>query len=181
MPRCSRQSTNRSIKGLSKSNFNDLRQIFDETKRSSQNRSSDKGVAKSSAPTAMAALYYDAKPSVTDGDNIFESKPQMAPGIPLTKYEFERAKLKFDRSSAKGGSAAPAVNTKSSRGGASSKRNSADSSLLEKKSYNEAVQMVEENKKRNVHKVDGGGHYMKTSLNLDDLKVSDDEVSRAWI
>lgn len=127
------------------------------------------------------AMYYDAKPSMTDGDNIFESKPhQGASGSSqAAKYDFERAKLKFDRSTGKGASSSAAASSRSSTKGsaAASKRNSGDCSLLEKKSYNEAVQMFDENLKRNGNKPEGGANYMKTSLNLDGLKVSDDEVS----
>lgn len=137
----------------------------------------------------MAALYYDAKPSVTEGDNIFESKQPMQGGAsggggPPSKYDFERAKLKFDRGT-DGGRGKVASSNGSRLGGgksggsASSKRNSGDCSLLEKKSYNEAVQMFDENLKRGGggNNKEGGANYMKTSLNLDGLKVSDDEVS----
>lgn len=140
----------------------------------------------------MAAMYYDAKPSMIDGDNIFENKPSASGSQEPTKYDFERAKLKFDRSTAgKGGSAAlPPVSSKSGTKGASSKRNSSDCSiLLEKKSYNEAVQMFDENMKRSGcggggsvgNKEMGGANYMKTSMNLDGLKVSDDEVSNGSV
>lgn len=139
----------------------------------------------------MAAMYYDAKPSMTDGDNIFESKHGAGGGPGSqepTKYDFERAKLKFDRSTAgKGGSAIPPppVSSKSGTKGvhsstsSASKRNSGDCSLLlEKKSYNEAVQMFDENMKRSGGGgKEGGANFMKTSMNLDGLKVSDDEVS----
>lgn len=137
--------------------------------------------------SSTAAMYFDAKPSMTDGDNIFESKQQQlggVQGIGSQKYDFERAKLKFDRSiavagcaSGKGASSSSASSRSGNRNGgmASSKRNSGDCSLMEKQNYNEAVQMFDENLKRSNNKE--GANYMKTSLNLDGLKVSDDEVS----
>lgn len=133
-------------------------------------------------------MYYDAKPSMIDSDNLFESKAGGAAAAggsagshEPTKYDFERAKLKFDRSSQlaggkSGGSKGAAGKSSAS---SSSKRNSGDCSLLlEKKSYNEAVQMqmYDENMKRGTNKE--SANYMKTSMNLDGLKVSDDEVSK---
>lgn len=141
-----------------------------------------------------AAMYYDAKPSMIDSDNLFESKAGGGGGAAAggsagshepTKYDFERAKLKFDRSSqlAGGGAAGKSGGSKGAAGkssaSSSSKRNSGDCSLLlEKKSYNEAVQMqmYDENMKRGTNKE--SANYMKTSMNLDGLKVSDDEVSK---
>lgn len=132
---------------------------------------------------SMAAMYYDAKPSMADGDNVFENKQQSqlggsAQGSGSQKYDFERAKLKFDRSTAAAGgasgkgasssSASSRCGTRNGGGMASSKRNSGDCSLIDKQNYNEAVQRS--NNKEGVN-------YMKTSLNLDGLKVSDDEVS----
>lgn len=176
---------------MSKSNFNDLRQIFDDKR--SHTRSSEKHSAaavqqqqlryesrhkQQNNQSSMAAMYYDAKPSMGDGDNIFESKQQ---GSGSQKYDFERAKLKFDRSNggaagcASGKGASSRSGTRNS-GVASSKRNSGDCSLMEKQNYNEAVQMFDENMKRS-HNNKEGVNYMKTSLNLDGLKVSDDEVS----
>lgn len=124
-------------------------------------------------------MYYDAKPSMVDGDNLFENRAGAGGSAPgsqePSKYDFERAKLKFDRGVACSASSKGA----SAKGGpsSSSKRNSGDCSLLlEKKSYNEALQMYDENLKRTGNK-EPGANYMKTSMNLDGLKVSDDEVS----
>lgn len=137
----------------------------------------------------QAAMYYDAKPSLVDGDSLFEGSKGAAGGggggsgsQEPTKYDFERAKLKFDRST--GAAASKGASGSKGHGGGgggskgvTSKRNSEDCSLLmEKKSYNEAVQMFDENLKRGSNK-ESSGNYMKTSMNLDGLKVSDDEVS----
>lgn len=165
------------MKGLTKSNFNDLRQIFDESKRSHTRDKHRHESGRSSHKQNVAAMYYDAKPSMVEGDNLFEIRAGAGGSAPgsqePSKYDFERAKLKFDRGVAVAASSKGA----STKGGASSKRNSGDCSLLlEKKSYNEALQMYDENLKRTGNK-ESGANYMKTSMNLDGLKVSDDEVS----
>ena len=118
-------------------------------------------------------MYYDAKPSTVDADNLFEGKPGGgASGTqePM-KYDFERAKLKFDRSTS--GKDVAGSSKAGTRHSASSKRNSGDCSLFEKKNY-ESVQNYDENLKRTSIK-EPGSNFMKTSMNLDGLKVSDDE------
>lgn len=121
---------------------------------------------------------------MADGDNLFENRPGGSVSgshhHEASKYDFERAKLKFDRGAAAAASSSSKGALAKGGGGvsSSSKRNSGDCSLLlEKKSYNEALQMYDENLKRSSHKEAGSSNYMKTSMNLDGLKVSDDEVS----
>lgn len=125
------------------------------------------------------SMYYDAKPSLVESENIYERKSGSH-----QKFDFEKAKQKFDRSHksmtpSTGGGPKQAKGYHGSSSASSSKRNSnnydMNDSLLasDKLNLNDAIPYFDEN----VNKKGKESVYMKTSLNLDGLKVSDDEVS----
>ncbi|XP_059613909.1 coiled-coil domain-containing protein 102A isoform X2 [Phlebotomus argentipes] len=124
-----------------KPNINDLRQLFDDTKRKSDSRGYFPG---KSQPHSM---YYD--------EGVFEGRQQRS-----NMFDFERAKQKFDKNEKK----------MSGKGGGKKITESCSTELgISKQNFNETVQFFDEN----MRKKDA---YMKTSLNLDGLKVSDDET-----
>lgn len=135
-----------------KPNINDLRQLFDSS-RYEYKRNVNPGQAQS---------YYDAKTSAAD-ENILETK------IGLTRnIDFERAKQKFDKPTSlrlnKIHQVKPTNYTKS--GGYSGGMRTNQSDSVGKK-----------------HASDGSKKdaYMNSSMNLDELKVSDDDVSKKLI
>ncbi|XP_055699816.1 coiled-coil domain-containing protein 102A isoform X4 [Phlebotomus papatasi] len=149
-----------------KPNINDLRQLFDDTKRMN-----DRGIFPSKSQLMEAkgqltpqSLCYDVKGSLGECEGMTEGRQ---------KFDFERAKQKFDKNGkvtgGKGGSSG------GSRSSSLSGKKLTESYNMElgisKQNFNETVQFFDEN----MRKKDG---YMKTSLNLDGLKISDDEVSK---
>ncbi|XP_033236381.1 coiled-coil domain-containing protein 102A isoform X1 [Drosophila pseudoobscura] len=188
-------------------NINDLRQIFDDSQagmRSSHNgsdaavhhaasvkRSShtertllqqqqSSAAASAAAAAAAAAAFYDAKPTHLE-ENIFESKSR--------NLEFERAKQKFDNPH---GSHHHHQRQRSGNGhgrygsaGSSSNCSSANRSNLvlplkcmtNGGTPSSASSKDEMNRQLyEAHEKEQG--YARNSINLDGLKVSDDEVSR---
>lgn len=121
----------------------------------------------------------DARASMVEGENImFEGSKQLQqqqhqqvhqqPGSGSQKFDFEWAKQKFDRSGQhiRGGGGGGA----SSGSGKNSAHSKANASVSSKRISANCESVVGDSNR--------DMYMMKTSLNLDDLKVSDDDVSR---
>lgn len=149
-----------------KPNINDLRQLFDDTKRMN-----DRGIFPSKSQLMEAkgqltpqSLCYDAKGTLGECEGMSEGRQ---------KFDFERAKQKFDKNGkVTGGKGGSSGGSRSSSVSGKKLTESYNMELgISKQNFNETVQFFDEN----MRKKDG---YMKTSLNLDGLKISDDEVSK---
>ncbi|XP_037909207.1 coiled-coil domain-containing protein 102A isoform X2 [Hermetia illucens] len=155
-----------------KPNINDLRQLFDDNRHCFNNaeikRHNDK-------QPNLSQSYFDAKQSHAD-ENIFESKSR--------NIDFERVKQKFDNPHHRERSSSNKFNNNynNSKMSNSSKRSSAsvDGSMLsgaasndmqsQKHSLNETIQFFDEHSRSSKREV-----YSRNSINLDGLKVSEDE------
>lgn len=155
-------STNTKYPPECKPNINDLRQLFDST-RYEFKRNVNPGQAQS---------YYDAKTSAAD-ENILESKIGLSRNI-----DFERAKQKFDKPTSlrlnKIHQVKPTNHQKSNYSGGM-RTNHSDGMGKNGKHATDgnSGQMYESNNSRGSKK----DAYMNSSMNLDELKVSDDDVS----
>lgn len=154
---------------LPKTNINDLKQLFDDnSKRIEKQNMLDCNVSRNN--------YYDAKPSFIDSDNPFDSKQLLNQ---RNMFDFERAKQKFDSQCSR--LKTPQLFHKSSSKSHESKKqrnNHADNHEIpfSKQNFNETVQFFDENVQK--HKRDSSYSKNHNSLNLDGLKVSeDDDVS----
>lgn len=180
-------------------NINDLRQIFDDSQaglRSSHNgsdaamhhaasvkRSShtertllqqqqSSAAASAAAAAAAAAAFFDAKPTHLE-ENIFESKSR--------NLEFERAKQKFDNPHGQHHHHHQRQRSGNGRyGSAGSSASRANLALPLKGTTNGGSSSVsskdELNRQLYEKEQSAGAGYARNSINLDGLKVSDDEV-----
>ncbi|XP_016945123.3 coiled-coil domain-containing protein 102A isoform X1 [Drosophila suzukii] len=180
-------------------NINDLRQIFDDSQaclRSSHNgsdaaahhaasvkRSShtertllqqqqSSAAASAAAAAAAAAAFYDAKPTHLE-ENIFESKSR--------NLEFERAKQKFDNPHGQHHHHHQRQRSGNGRyGSAGSNASRANLALPLKGMTNggssSASSKDELNRQLYEKEQSAGAGYARNSINLDGLKVSDDET-----
>lgn len=117
--------------------------------------------------------YYDAKPSLIDSDNPFESKQMLNQ---RNMFDFDRAKQKFNSQCSRLKTPQlfknSSTNSKQHRSSHSTENHEIPFS---KQNFNETVQFFDENMQK--HKRDSSYNKGK-SLNLDGLKVSeDDDVS----
>ncbi|KAH8297899.1 hypothetical protein KR018_000503 [Drosophila ironensis] len=180
-------------------NINDLRQIFDDSQaglRSSHNgsdaaahhaasvkRSShtertllqqqqSSAAASAAAAAAAAAAFYDAKPTHLE-ENIFESKSR--------NLEFERAKQKFDNPHGQHHHHQRQRSGNGRYGSAGSGASRANLALPLKTMSNGGTSSKDELNRQlyEAHEKEqsAGVGYARNSVNLDGLKVSDDEVS----
>ncbi|GAB0092637.1 coiled-coil domain-containing protein 102A [Sergentomyia squamirostris] len=133
-----------------KPNINDLRQLFDDTKRTNDPRKSQ------DLSKCQQVMYHDAKGSFVDSDVLVDSRSK------ANMFDFERAKQKFDKSGKIQGKGLGSCGSKSTS--VSGKKINDGDFGISKQNFNETVQFFDEN----VRKKDA---YMKTSLNLDGLKV----------
>lgn len=151
-------STNTKYPPECKPNINDLRQLFD----------SSRYEFKRNVNPGQAQSYYDAKTSAAD-ENILESKIGLARNI-----DFERAKQKFDKPTSlrlnKIHQVKPTNYTKSGHSGGGLRNNDGVGKVV-KHSAEGNGQLYESNNSRGSKKE----AYMHTSMNLDELKVSEDE------
>uniref|UniRef100_A0A1B0CCC8 Coiled-coil domain-containing protein 102A n=2 Tax=Lutzomyia longipalpis TaxID=7200 RepID=A0A1B0CCC8_LUTLO len=165
-----RSSTSPKTQSFSyKPNINDLRQLFDDSKRGGIDYRGGfpptKGQVVDSKGQQIPQSMFDAKGSFLDSENSLDGRHNKN-----NMFDFERAKQKFDKS----GKLSSKNSSCGSRNASSSGRKFTESLStdlgISKHNFNETVQFFDEN----LRKKDGS--YMKTSLNLDDLKISDDEV-----
>lgn len=156
----STSTTNSKYPPECKPNINDLRQLFD----------SSRYEFKRNVNPGQAQSYYDAKTSAAD-ENILETKIGLSRNI-----DFERAKQKFDKPTSlrlnKIHQVKPTNYTKSGYSGV--RASDGVGKVVKHSTTDGTAQLYESNNSRGSKK----DAYMNSSMNLDELKVSDDDVSR---
>lgn len=154
-------STNSKYPPECKPNINDLRQLFD----------SSRYEFKRNVNPGQAQSYYDAKTSAAD-ENILESKIGLSRNI-----DFERAKQKFDKPTSLRLNKIHQVKstnyTKTGYSGGMRTNHSDGVGKVVKNPIDGNGPPYESNNSRGSKK----DAYMNSSMNLDELKVSDDDVS----
>ncbi|XP_063699389.1 coiled-coil domain-containing protein 102A isoform X1 [Culicoides brevitarsis] len=153
-----------------KPNIHELKQLFDDTKRShissyaSENPSSQQAPVTKPSQKSHQRTYSDAKPTLIESDlNSFDMRMQSRNNA----FNFERAKQKFDNSSRSNKQPIYSVSQKQA-GSFIPKRNSYLENNYEdvtSPGFNDEAPIA--NSK--------GNYSMTSSINLDGLKVSDDE------
>lgn len=184
-----------------KPNINDLRLMFDSSRYAPQTESSNQKrhfhsqmhssailEASSSSATAKSSSFADAKPSSFD-ENVFEVARFPSSGATSTgatrNMDFDRVKQKFEKPTSlllnvKSTHSKPIVRLgqpNGNNGGSSSKRVSADVALLNGGAGPTTATLLGHDEDGIEGSAGSSGFAMTTSMNLDELKVSDDEVS----
>lgn len=176
-----------------KPNINDLRLMFDSSRYASQSESNQKrnfhsqmhssAILEASATAGKGSSFADAKPSSFD-ENIFEVARLPTASGANRNVDFDRVKQKFEKPTSlnlKTSHTKPIVRLgqPNGNGGGSSKRTSADVDLLgvAQGSTTTTTTTVGQEEDGVDGSAGSSGFAMTTSMNLDELKVSDDEVS----
>lgn len=155
-----------------KPNINDLRQLFDSSRYDFK-----RNFSVVSSPVGMGgcgAAYADAKPSTMD-ENVLESKIGMPRNV-----DFERAKQKFDKPTSLRLNS-KAMHTKQMLGNFLKLGQSNGAAVASKRLVESTHGDLITKPRNDIGVGDNDGkkdkYNMNCSLNLDELKVSDDDVS----
>lgn len=153
-----------------KPNIHELKQLFDDTKRSHiSSYASNIGNSEQKHGKSHQRTYSDAKPTLIDSDlNSFDLRMQSRNNA----FNFERAKQKFD-----GRSGSNSHQKQQAQPIYSVSQKQSNSFIPKRNTYLETnAANTDEGFVTSPYKDDSKGNYsMTSSINLDGLKVSDDE------